>query len=104
MPCDPGGDTGGQTVWDQQKRFFESQGNGISPRTLFCEQLVNQLLEWKANGEDILLFGDFNDNVYTGRLAKRLSEDDLRIKELCRDTTGQKLPPTFLRGQRPIDA
>ena len=59
---------------------------------------------WKAAGNEIILLGDFNENVYTGRLAKMLAGDDLRMTEQCFKTTGRKIPPTHVRGSRPIDA
>ena len=36
----------GFTVFEQQERYFESHGDGRSPRTIFYEQLVAQLRIW----------------------------------------------------------
>jgi len=70
QPCAPGDDTAGQTSWDQQARHFEARGDGRSPRDIFFEQLVEQLLQWKEEGLEIILMGDFNEDVYKDRLAK----------------------------------
>jgi len=53
--------------------------NGVftDPCDYFTQQLVQQLLEWKQRGDNIILMGDFNDDVYSDALAARLGEDDL---------------------------
>ena len=104
QPCDPGEDTAGQTSWDQQSRYFEARGDGRSPRDIFFEDLVEQLVAWKEDGLEIILLGDFNKDVYEDRLAKHLAEDDLRMKEQCLAVNGERLPATFNRGTRPLDA
>ena len=80
QPCTPSSKAG-DTVFAQQARYFESIGNFTSPRTLFYTHLVAQLVKWKEANEEIILFGDFNENVYSGRLAKRLAEQDLNMTE-----------------------
>jgi len=104
QPCEPGRNAKGLTVFEQQKRYFEARGDFRSPRTIFAEQLIAQLRRWKADGEELVLCGDFNENVYTGRLAHLLASDSLRMSEQCLKTNGQPLPPTFVTGSRPIDA
>ena len=59
-------------VWDQQSRVWEKKGDLRSPSIFLFEQIISQLLLWKAAGEEIILMGDFNENVYTGMYAKRL--------------------------------
>jgi len=94
----------GFTTGDQHERFFEPTGDFRSPRTIFYEQLMAQLVIWKANGEEIILCGDFNENVYNGRIQRRLALPDLNMKEQCHLHTGDRLPATFVTGTRPIDA
>ena len=65
--------------------------------------MVTQLILWKAAGEEIILCGDFNENVYTGRFARRLAATDINMKEQCLKCTGDQLPATFVSGNRPID-
>ena len=48
--------------------------------------------------------GDLNENVYTGRLARRLSRPDILMREQCLLKTGKQLLPTFITGSQPIDA
>jgi hypothetical protein len=66
--------------------------------------LLSLLCIWKAAGDEILLLGDFNKDVYTSHLASALSGDYLRRKELCQHVTGIPLPPTHNRGSVLIDA
>jgi endonuclease/exonuclease/phosphatase (EEP) superfamily protein YafD len=56
------------------------------------------------NLPDIILLGDFNENVYTGRIAKRLEQADLNFSKQCLGCTGKHIPPTFRDGIMPIDA
>ena len=68
-----GNQRGWYTVWSQHRRYIRKNGLGnISPRALFSRDLVRQLLTWKDAGDEIILFMDFNDHVYKGRLPKRL--------------------------------
>jgi hypothetical protein len=70
---------------------------------MFQLDLLSLLCIWKAAGDEILLLGDFNKDVYTGRLSLALSDGDLRMTEVCQRTTGVPLPPTHNQGVVPID-
>ena len=89
----------GHTVFEQHERYFEPRGDMRSPRTIYYEQLTNQLKEWKAAGEDLLMFGDYNENVYTGRIAKRLAEEDINMTEQFQKVNSKQLPPTHIRSE-----
>ncbi len=97
------GQSAGTTVKDQQSRYFFALGDARSPRTIFYEQLVSQLISWKAIDNDIVLLGDFNKNVYSSWLACQLSQDDLNMTKICRCHMGIPIPPTFWRGSIPIN-
>jgi hypothetical protein len=94
QPSNSGCSTG-ITAKDQQSRYFCARGDARSPRTIFFEQLIAQLLLWKAIDNNIILLGNFNKNVYMGRIAKRLAVHDLNFVEVCRKHTGVPIPPTF---------
>jgi hypothetical protein len=94
----------GGTVWDHYVRYFEARGEIRNPRIMFQSDLLSLLCMWKATGDEILLLGDFNENVYTGHMASALSGEYLRMKEVCHQTTGKLLPPTHKRGTVPINA
>ena len=44
----------------------------MDPCKYFIQQLVKQLLIWKNKGDNIILVGDFNEDVYQDALATRL--------------------------------
>jgi hypothetical protein len=94
----------GMTVREQHERYFEARGNLRSARRIFFEQLISQLIVWKQTGHDIILLGDFNKNVYSGRITKPLLQPDLMFSEQCLQRTGIHIPPTFRDGIIPIDA
>ena len=56
---------------------MRERGDGRSPRNIFFQDLVDQLLQWKQEEHKIVLIGDFNENVYEDRLTTRIAEDDL---------------------------
>ncbi len=83
QPGQPNIITCGETVWDQHVRYFEARGEVRNPRMMFQLDLLSLLCVWKAAGDEILLLGDFNEDVYTGRLSLALSDGDLRMTEVC---------------------
>ena len=91
-------------MWDQQSRVWEKTGDMRSPRVILFDQIIRRLLLWKADGEELILIGDFNENVYTGTYAKRLVLPDLNMTEQCLKTTKHHLPVKNFRGTRTIDA
>ncbi len=52
---------------DQQVRYFESCGEVRQPRLMFQADLFNLIRIWKIAGDNIILLGDFNKNVYDGK-------------------------------------
>jgi hypothetical protein len=88
----------------QHKRYFEARSNLRSARTIFFEQLIAQLIVWKHIDSDIVLLGVFNENVYSGRISKRLSQPDLMFSKQCLQCTNIHIPPTFRDGTIPINA
>jgi hypothetical protein len=50
------------------------------------------------------ILGDFNENVYTGQIAKCLAQADLNFSEQCLGCTGMHILPTFRDGVMPINA
>jgi hypothetical protein len=69
QPSNSSRSSAGTTIKDQQSQYFCARGDARSPRSIFFEQLITQLLLWKSTNNDIVLLGDFNKNVYTGCLA-----------------------------------
>ncbi len=94
----------GQAVCDQHTRYFESRGEVRHPRQMFQADLLHLMRSWKTAGDEIILMGDFNENVYEGNLAQHLLHEDIRMSKLCQKTTGSRLPNIHIRGSVPIDA
>ena len=94
---------GWHKVWNQHRRYFRKKGIAGSPRELFVTHLVEQLLEWRSQGDEIVLFLDANEHAVTGELPRRLAEPDLLMAEQFSATNGYDGPPSYFRGSRPID-
>jgi hypothetical protein len=94
----------GMTIREQHEWYFEARGNLQPARTIFYEQLIAQLIVWKHTDLDIILLGDFNENVYTGRIAQCLALPDLMLSKQCLQCMGMHVPPTFRDGTVPTDA
>ena len=80
QPCKSNKNSRDFTTCEQHERYFQPRGDFRSPRTIFYEQLVSQLILWKSAGEEIILCGDFNKNVYNSCIGRRLAQPDLLIK------------------------
>jgi hypothetical protein len=78
QPCAPGRHTTrGKTVWDQHRWYYEARGEIRKPWAMFKSDLLSLLRRWRAAGDEILLMGDFNENVYTGNFAIALAGDEI---------------------------
>ncbi len=73
---------------EQHTRYFKARREVRNPRQMFLVDLLSLLQRWKVAGDEILLVGDFNENVYTGMLAEALEQDKFRMLEVCQRTTG----------------
>jgi hypothetical protein len=94
----------GMMVQEQHEQYFKARGNLRSTRSIFFELLIAQLVVWKKTDSDIILLGDFNENMYTGQIAKCLVQADLNFSEQCLGCTSMHILPTFRDGVMPIDA
>ncbi len=75
--CQPHRNTGSDTIWDQHLHFFEAQGNTKSPIQNICDDLVFLLTKWKHAGNEIVIMGDFKEDVYNGVFSVCISSDPL---------------------------
>jgi hypothetical protein len=71
---------------------------------MFKSDLLSLFCRWKASGDEIILMGNFNENIYTGVLAASLAKDELHLSKMCYRTTGVMLLPTHTPGRVLIDA
>jgi hypothetical protein len=94
----------GTTVREQHERYFEARSDLHSACMIFFEQFIAQSIVWKQTDSNIVLLGDFNENVYSGHISKRLSQPDLMLSEQCLQCTGIHIHPTFRDGTIPTNA
>ena len=76
----------------------------MKPRDKFYEDLIALLTKWREGGDRIIVCLDANENIYSKRIGKALTEvDGLAMKEVVGEYTGEKLGATHFRGSQPID-
>jgi hypothetical protein len=93
------------TSYQQQWQYFVTKKKDLTcPLILFRQQLVKQIKKWRAEGDRIVLFVDYNEHVYDGALGKALSDSEgLNFQEVIHQHIGAKTGATFFRGSKPID-
>jgi len=78
-----------RTVWDQHVTYYISKGIlDKDPCDILFDDVVKQILAWKRETSEVILVGDFNEDVYRERLAERLAKEDINMDELVLRTTG----------------
>ncbi len=87
----------GTTVREQHEQYCKARGNLRPARTIFFKKLIAQLVIWKQTDSNIILLGDFNENIYSGRIAKRLSLPDLLFTKQCLQCTRFAHTPNLSR-------
>ena len=90
------------TVYSQRQRYLRGRGCFTDPCKYFIQQLVKQLLLWKKKGDNIILVGDFNEDVYRDGLATRLQEEDLQMSCQFQRINGEHLPNSHESGRKPL--
>jgi hypothetical protein len=78
------------------------KGNFLNPRDIFRRQLITQLREWRSKGNEIILFADLNENIYTGPLSQELLQPGLLMEEQTLKSTGRQAPYSHQSGKTPI--
>lgn len=87
----------------QQRRYWRLQGNRECPRKIWRKDLIKALIQWRNEGDKLILLMDSNENMENGPLARLLQQEDLQMKDIIKHKTGIPGPPTFIRGKRQID-
>ncbi|KAL3803357.1 hypothetical protein HJC23_009321 [Cyclotella cryptica] len=98
LPCKPGKQARGRTVWEQHSRYFQARGDFRYPSTILIEDLTNQILEWRKAGEEVLLCIDSNQDVYTGPLAIALRQASIQMSCMIHQALGEQVPNSHFRG------
>jgi len=92
---------GAQSVWNQQKGFFEGIRDDRCPREIFVEDLCKEVSEWLGTGDQLVIGVDANEDIRGGVLSRRLG--NLGLVDCITSQHGMDGPPTYDRGSVPID-
>ena len=92
------------TTYQQHRRYFRSRNVDRCPRTLFKENLIEQLKKWREPGDRLVVCMDVNEHIYNKSIGKELTDSDgLAMREVVGDFTQQPIGSTFFQGSKPID-
>ena len=75
-----------------------------NPRTLAYKRLLTKLREWRADCKEILLIGDFNQDVYSIPIARHLTSADIGLEEQFQKLHGSRAPFSHMTGKKAIMA
>jgi len=93
--------TGPLSTYQQQLRHPDFQ-RPQCPRARFMVELLEEIKEWTAAGELLLVAGDFNDDTTQPGFKRRMQE--MGLVDALASLHGQPTLPTYNRGTFPIDA
>ena len=79
-------------VLKQHACFHTKNDVRTDPRALAGKCLLTKLKEWRADGKEILLMGDFNPDSYASPLARHLSIADTDREEQFQKLHGSIAP------------
>ena len=97
-----GKDKLGSTVWEQHDRYWRKRGKFDDPRNIFAQDLLSLLRKWRAANEEVILMGDFNEDIYKDKLGRALLGEDIQMCEQYHRLCGEKAPFSHITGKRPI--
>ena len=100
-----GKDSGPESYWKQQLRYIQNNSLNTNPFKMFCDDLCEVLQTWRSKGDRIILMMDANDNVFKGKLSKRLADKPIEMKEAVHGVKPDQGPSTHSSNTKlvPID-
>lgn len=95
-----------KTSYQQHRRYFITKEKDTTcPRRRFRDDLVQQLLQWRSDGDRLIVCMDANEHIYKKSIGRTLTDvAGLNMREVVGTFTGKPLGATFFRGSKPIDA
>ena len=87
----------------QQKRYWRLQGEYQCSRKLLRRDLIAKMLEWREDGDKLILILDGNEDMKNGQIARMLRHPDLDMKDAVKSRSNIDGPAIFVRGSRQID-
>ena len=94
--CPVRGGAGASTVYAQHLRELQDD-----PTKRFWLDLGRDILSWTANGEQLIIAGDWNENVKDHNITDWMAL--FGLKEAVTSLHSGRPPPTYHRGSDPID-
>ena len=84
--------------------FIRKEKDRTCPRTRFRHDLIKQLVQWRKDGDRLVVCLDTNGDRYKKKFVKDLVQtSELDMIEVVGSFTGQKVGPIFFRGKDPVD-
>ena len=94
---------GVNTVYSQQRRFFDSNNDARHPRHIMIEDLISEIKKWQEMGDKIILLIDTNEDITIGPCRNLLETVGLTEAILSKHQAIQGIAPTHQKGSYPID-
>jgi hypothetical protein len=93
------------TMYQQQRRYFITKKKDLTcPIKLFQKQLITKMIEWRKEGNKLVLFMDHNKHITKGALGRSLADKDgLDMREAVIQHTRMHPGATYFCGSKPID-
>ena len=89
------------STYQQHKAVLLDMNIDECPRKNILTQLSLQIQQWQQEGYQIIVAGDFNEDVTTGNIRQYF--EPLHMRELVIHQHGEHAPRTMIKGSTPID-
>ena len=87
----------------QHSLLIQEQDPVTSPRVAFRRDLKRYLHQCQSEGHEILLVGDFNEQIGEEQDSMQSIINDIGLIDIMKHRHGGSLPATYARGQRCLD-
>ena len=94
-----------ESVAAQHTRYFDSIKRDIEPIAAFYEDLKAEIKMWLKDGDQVVVMGDFNEDVRGSHLTEFFGDDELNLREVLIEKHGEEGPETCIKNESnvPID-
>ncbi len=89
------------SAYQQQRNVLLDHDIDTCPRIQILRELSNSIVQWKCQGEQVIVMGDFNESINGSTISNFFAELDM--KELILDIHPNLIINTFARGSNQID-
>ena len=76
--------TGPNSVWNQHRKYFNEVNDPRNPRAAFLEDFDAALTSWIATGDQVLVSGDFNDDISSRKIQNLFAKHGMHHMVFCR--------------------